>query len=158
MMKTFPDISIHENHPKLSVSNISNIRVPIIVKDCTRLIEAIEQNEKIRFSFVELVYVDEEKIKEVNKEYLGRAYVTDIITFRYDEDTTNQDIEGTLFCCAPRISEQSREMDTPEKTEFYRIFIHGLLHLSGYDDQTEEVKDAMTARENHYLQELNLPL
>jgi len=158
MMKTFPDISGHEKHPKLSVSYISNTRVPVIEKDCTRLIEAIEQNEKIRFSFVELVYVDEEKIKEVNREYLGRAYVTDIITFRYDEDTTNQDIEGTLFCCAPRISEQSREMDTPEKTEFYRIFIHGLLHLSGYDDQTEEAKDAMTARENHYLQELNLPL
>jgi len=84
--------------------------------------------------------------------------VTDIISFRLDDENddnnSDQSIEGTLYCCAPRIAEQSAEFDADTKTEFLRVIVHGLLHLTGYDDQTESDKEKMTSLENHYLQSL----
>lgn len=100
---------------------------------------------------LELVYVTEENIIKINREFLDRAYVTDIISFRYDEDKTNAAIEGTLYCCAPRIQEQSEEFAESEEQEFKRIFIHGLLHLIGYEDGSKEQKKKMTSLENKYL-------
>ncbi len=97
-----------------------------------------------------MVYVDEEEINRLNKEHLDRDYVTDIITFRYD-DSDNSAIEGTMFCCAPRIMEQADELGEPVEREFRRIYIHGLLHLAGYDDESNDQKKLMTAKENAYL-------
>lgn len=156
MMATFPDIPFPPDTPKLTISNPSGDSIPLAKTELEALLTIFEEQENVRFSEVELVYVDEVHIKEINTEYLDRDYVTDIISFRYDEDTGNQSIEGTLFCCAPRIKEQSKEAGTTVKSEFYRIFVHGLLHLSGYDDQSKTDKDAMTQRENHYLNQAGI--
>ena len=158
MMKTFPDIPGFDSDQKLSLSNSSNTPVPVKEKELQKLIRFIEKKESVNFSHIELVYVDENEITGINGEYLGRDYVTDIISFRYDDEASNQNIEGTLFCCAPRIAEQSEEFDAPQKTEFYRIFVHGLLHLCRYNDQALEEKKAMTELENHYLEKLGLSL
>lgn len=125
--------------------------VPLSHTHCQAITESLMLHEQCSFSFVEVVYVDEKEIVRINKEHLERDYVTDIISFRYDESDDLHDIEGTLFCCAPRISEQARECNEPEEREFQRILIHGLLHLVGYDDQSDEEKKAMTAKENFYL-------
>ena len=155
-MALFPDISSGENLPKLSLSNPSEEILPVKDSELEELLLLIEQGEKVTFREVELVYVGEKYITDVNKEYLNRDYVTDIISFRYDEDEANKAIEGTLFCCAPRIREQSIEQGTAELHEFFRIFIHGLLHLAGYDDQTENDKKTMTRLENKYLKLLGI--
>ncbi len=155
-MATFPDIPSHPDTPKLTISNPSGDSFPITEAELEALLSIIEKQENVTYSEVELVYVNEDHIKEVNFEYLDRDYVTDIISFRYDEDAGNQSIEGTLFCCAPRIREQSEEAGASVKSEFCRIFIHGLLHLAGYDDQSESDKDAMTQRENHYLNQAGI--
>ena len=158
MMKTFPDIPGYDSGQPLSLSNSSNTPVPVEEKELQKLVKFIEEKENVKFNYLELVYVDENEITEINGEHLGRDYVTDIITFRYDNESTNSNIEGTLFCCAPRIAEQSEEFDTPQITEFYRVFVHGLLHLCRYNDKTLEEKEAMTALETHYLEKLDLPL
>lgn len=106
------------------------------------------------FAEVELVYVHEEEIVRVNREFLQRDYVTDIISFRYDESESNDEIEGSLVCCAPRITEQAGEFGQTEKEEFLRIFVHGMLHLIGYDDDTESKKNKMTELENYFLAKL----
>lgn len=118
------------------------------------ILQIIAQQEDVEFAMVELVYVSEEEIVRINKEHLNRYYVTDIISFRYDdglETMDNSAIEGTLYCCAPRIIEQSAEFKQPVEQEFQRIFIHGMLHLIGYDDSSDEKKAAMTELENKYL-------
>jgi rRNA maturation RNase YbeY len=94
--------------------------------------------------------VDEDEIVRINKEHLDRDYVTDIITFRYDESDADA-IEGTMFCCAPRIAEQAEEFNESRKREFLRIYIHGLLHLIGYEDKSDQQKKEMTAKEETYL-------
>lgn len=130
----------------------TELSLPINEEFLRTLADYLASEEQGSFNFIEVVYVGEEKIVEINKEHLDRNYVTDIITFRYDESEDNQDLEGTLFCCAPRIQEQAKEFgESPEK-EFARIFIHGLLHLMGYEDQSAETKKQMTVKEDRYLQ------
>jgi probable rRNA maturation factor len=154
MMKIFPEIPDGVDSPKLTLTNPSGSDLPVTEELLLKLMDIVEVNEKVIFNEIEAVYVDENEIVNINREYLKHDYVTDIITFRYDEQNRNA-IEGTLYCCAPRITEQSDEFESDEKSEFLRVFVHGLLHLSGYDDKTDEEKKMMTALENKYLEQLS---
>lgn len=151
MMKTFPDIPNQSEEPVFSISNVSDTEIPVPLIQFESVIKAIENLENVRFQEIELVYVDEKEIIRINIEHLNKDYVTDIITFCYDE-SSKQAIEGTLFCCSSRIKEQSKELGTDESNEFLRIFAHGLLHLSGYEDQTTDQKRVMTLKENEILE------
>lgn len=154
-MITFPDFPEQlSGGSVLSLFNLTGNDVPVKNSTLESYIDLVEKEESVSFYFIELVYVDEDRIVTINKEYLDRDYVTDIITFSYEE-TTKNGIEGTLYCCAPRIEEQSRELKADTEQEFYRIFIHGLLHLAGYNDSTPKEKKTMTHLENHYLQQLS---
>ena len=139
-----------QDHP-LEIFNTSGSELPFQNSDAAFLLDKISTELEIAFSFVEVVFVDESGIVQINTEYLKRDYITDIISFRYDDNATNLEIEGTLYCCAPRISEQAIEYNQPLNIEFLRIIIHGLLHLSGYEDSTIEEKKEMTRLEDHFL-------
>lgn len=143
-----------DSQPDIQLFNKSAVKIPLPPSIYNSIASAISEQEKCSFNFIEVVYVDENEIVRINNEHLDHNYVTDIITFRYDEGSDNIDIEGTLFCCAPRIVEQSKEFDVPLKEEFLRIYIHGLLHLVGYSDKTVEEKEEMTEKENFYLDQV----
>ncbi|MDX1618092.1 MAG: rRNA maturation RNase YbeY [Balneolaceae bacterium] len=132
-------------------NNETDHPVPLDERKVRKCVSEVARQDACSFSLVEVVYVDEETIRRINREHLDREYVTDIITFRYDDESRRIGIEGTLFCCAPRISEQAREYEPEEETEFTRVLIHGLLHLAGYDDRSEEEKSEMRGREEFYL-------
>lgn len=157
-MTTFPDFPDLPDETVLSVNNPSQFNLPVDQDSLEKLLQLIQTGEKVEFEFVELVYVDEETIVKINQKYLERDYITDIISFNYNDnestDSANKSIEGTLYCCAPRIAEQSVEEGADPEQEFYRIFIHGLLHLVGYNDSSPNEKETMTKLENHYLEQL----
>ncbi len=138
------------DHP-LQLFNTSGLELPFKESEAAFLLDAICKHQSCNYSFVELVFVDPKEIIRINKEFLSRDYVTDIISFRYDEDTSNMEIEGTLYCCAQRIQEQAKEYNASDKQEFLRVIIHGLVHLLGYDDQTPKEKAEMTQFENYFL-------
>lgn len=141
--------------PPIELYNTSGIEIPVNRAEAAYLQQVISDDLNCAFSFVEVVFVDEDEIVRINKEYLQRDYITDIISFRYDEDDSDQHIEGTLYCCAQRIAEQAKEFSDSVELEFQRIIAHGLIHLVGYDDQTPEEKAAMTRLENNYLRALS---
>lgn len=143
-----------EAAPTIQLFNQTEADLPLNKEDITSLVELVAVEESCHLSLLEVVYVDEEEIVHINREHLQRDYVTDIITFRYDEDNANKNIEGTLFCCAPRIYEQASELNEDAGQEFKRILVHGLLHLCGYDDSSPEEKKQMSDRENFYLEKL----
>ena len=147
----FPDPESSKSLPKLAVYNPSGHPLPFQSEFIPKLLHSIEAGENATFLSVEIVFTDEDEIVRINTEYLERDYVTDIISFRYDEDESNSAIEGTLYCCAPRIEEQSKEQNTDSEEEFLRVVAHGLLHLTGYNDQTESDKKKMTGLEDKYL-------
>ena len=140
--------------PVIEIFNESGEEITLSQKQAERILNFISKKEQASFAFVEVVYVDESEIERINKEHLDRDYITDIISFRYDEEQeqkTQSDIEGTLFCCAQRIKEQAAEFDETQEREFQRILIHGLLHLIGYEDSSKQEKEKMTDLENKYL-------
>lgn len=155
MMTKFPEPDGSADASKLEFFNATELTLPFKKSDAALLVEQIEEDESVHYHSVEIVFTDEAGIIDVNTEYLSRDYVTDIISFRLDEDESDQSIEGTLYCCAPRIAEQSAEYGTEPEIEFLRVIVHGLLHLAGYDDQTNMDKAAMTSREDHYLRTLS---
>lgn len=140
-----------ESEANIRIFNQSECSIPLTESDFQSVASAIMNQEDCTFVFVEVVYVNEDEIIRINREYLDHDYITDIISFRYDDPQVDTGIEGTLFCCASRISEQAKEYQEPEKREFLRVFIHGLLHLAGYDDQSEAEKASMRSREDFYL-------
>lgn len=140
-----------DSQPDIQVFNETSHDIPVSLSLFQKLADALSQKEKCGFTFVEVVYVDEDEIVRINKEHLDRNYVTDIITFRYDDKSAPDEIEGTMFCCAPRISEQVEEYNEQPEREFLRIYIHGLLHLTGYDDKSDQQKKEMTEKEETYL-------
>ena len=130
--------------------NTSGFQLPVPESDFKNLYEDICRDEDVSFSLLETVFVDEDEIIRINKEFLKRDYVTDTISFRYsDED--QQSIEGTHYLCAQRIFEQAAEFDSDTIIEFKRVFVHGILHIIGYNDDKESSKQQMTMLENKYL-------
>ena len=102
------------------------------------------------FSVGELNYIfcDDEKILEVNKEYLQHDYYTDIITFDYSEDDC---ISGDLFISLDTVRSNSEMLGVAYEQELYRVIIHGILHLCGIDDKGEGEREIMEAAENKAL-------
>jgi len=142
----------------LTLDNESGIDTSVSEQDLRILLENVAYGENVRFGLLEAVYVDEAEIVRINKEHLDREYITDVITFSYGNEagdfSDNADTietDGTIFMCAQRILEQSVEFNTDAATEFKRVFVHGLLHLCGYDDATADQKAEMTKKENIYL-------
>ena len=91
------------------------------------------------------IFCDDEKILEVNKEYLQHDYYTDIITFDYSEDDC---ISGDLFISLDTVRSNSEMLGVTYEQELYRVIIHGILHLCGIDDKGEGEREIMEAAEN----------
>ena len=143
------------NEISISLSNETDSIIPVSEESILECVIVVGLGEQKEFSLIEVVYVSTEKIVEINSDHLGKTYITDIITFDYT-DSEEEEIEGTLFCCESRIAEQALEFKEPLKKEFHRIIIHGLLHLCGYQDSSDDLKKQMTAKEDLYLSKISL--
>lgn len=94
------------------------------------------------------IFCDDEKILEVNKEYLQHDYYTDIITFDYCEDNV---ISGDLFISLDTVKSNSELVGATYEQELYRVIIHGILHLCGIDDKAPGAREIMEAAEDKAL-------
>ena len=92
--------------------------------------------------------VDDDRILEVNRQYLGHDYYTDIITFDYCEgDILNGDIVISLDTVRSNAEQQGTEF----LDELHRVFIHGILHLCGINDKGPGEREIMERAENKAL-------
>ena len=98
------------------------------------------------------LFVDDERILETNRTYLGHDYYTDIITFDYDEGDT---INGDLFISLDTVRTNAEKYNKPYEEELHRVIIHGILHLCGINDKGPGEREIMEAAENKALQMLN---
>jgi probable rRNA maturation factor len=97
---------------------------------------------------VNFVFMSDDDLLNINQSILNHDYYTDVITFNYDDE----DIEyNEVLVSVDRVLDNALAYNTTLKLEIHRICFHGLLHLAGYDDQTEEDKTEMTKLENQYL-------
>ena len=97
---------------------------------------------------VSVIFVSDDYLLEMNQTYLNHDYYTDIITFDYCEQNI---ISGDLFISVDRVRENADVFNADFRTELHRVIIHGVLHLCGYKDKTEDDEESMRKLENKYL-------
>ena len=95
------------------------------------------------------MFVNDEKILEVNNQYLGHDYYTDIITFDYDEGDV---LNGDLVISLDTVRTNAQQFGKPYNEELHRVIIHGILHLCGINDKGPGERQQMEASENRALQ------
>ena len=94
------------------------------------------------------LFVDDEKILEVNNEYLGHDYYTDIITFDYTEGNT---LNGDLVISLDTVFTNANKFNKSYDEELHRVIIHGILHLCGINDKGPGEREIMEAAEDKAL-------
>jgi len=104
-------------------------------------------SEDLECGDVNVIFVTDEKLLEMNQQFLQHDYYTDIITFDYSEDSL---ISGELYISIDRVNENALEMDGYEN-EIKRVCVHGVLHLCGYGDKSEEEIIEIRSKENYYI-------
>jgi len=115
---------------------------------CGRQIKQLINEEKKETGDISVIFCSDGYLLEMNKKHLNHDYFTDIITFNYVEDDV---ISGDLFISADRIRENAGKFNVTFLEELYRVILHGILHLVGYNDKTSEEKKVMKDKENYYL-------
>lgn len=108
----------------------------------------VAESEIRRIGDINIIFCSDNYILDINQKYLQHDYFTDIITFNYND---GDKLSGDLFISVDTIKENAIEYDTEFHDELNRVMVHGLLHLIGYDDQTEEDIKLMREKENYYL-------
>ena len=96
----------------------------------------------------DVIFTGDEKLYEINREFLGHDYYTDIVTFNYNEGKT---VNGEIYISVDRVKDNAINLSVKLKSEIRRVIFHGFLHLCGYDDRTSEQKSRMAEREEMYL-------
>lgn len=108
----------------------------------------VAESEIRRIGDVSVVFCSDNYILDVNMKYLQHDYFTDIITFDYCE---GDKLNGDLIISIDTVRENAVTYGVSFDEELHRVIVHGLLHLIGYDDSTEEQRKEMRSKENYYL-------
>ena len=106
------------------------------------------ESEIKRIGQVNIIFCSDNYILDINQKYLQHDYFTDIITFDYCEGKT---LSGDLFISVDTVRENAIFYGTEFDDELNRVIVHGLLHLVGYDDHSEEDQKTMRSKEDYYL-------
>ena len=117
-------------------------------RDTSAWIKAVAASYGRKVGDISYMFVDDEKILEVNREYLGHDYYTDIITFDYDEDDV---INGDLVISLDTVRTNAEKFGKTYDEELHRVIIHGILHLCGINDKGPGEREIMEAAENKAL-------
>jgi probable rRNA maturation factor len=115
------------------------------------IIEVIRSENKIPDD-LNFIFTGDKDMMELNKEFLNSDYLTDVITFNYNEKSK---IRGEIYMNVDAVRRNSIKYKVNLENEIIRVMIHGVLHLSGYDDRTEEEKERMRKVENQWLEKNN---
>ena len=117
-------------------------------RETTAWIKAVVASYKRWLGDIGYMFVDDEKILEVNREYLGHDYYTDVITFDYDEDDV---VSGDIVISLDTVRSNAELFGKEYDDELHRVIIHGILHLCGINDKGPGEREIMEAAENKAL-------
>lgn len=112
----------------------------------SKWIKSISKSEGYKIKSLNYIFCTDEYLLEINKEYLQHDYYTDIITFDNSEEEGT--LEGDIFVSIDRVKDNAAELGVHFDIELRRVLIHGLLHLIGFEDSTDQLKKTMRAKED----------
>ena len=114
-------------------------------ESASQWISSVIEKEDFRLQSLNYIFCSDNYLLQINKEYLSHDYFTDIITF--DQSETPNTIEGDIFISIDRVQENADQLQKPFKDELYRVMIHGVLHMMGYEDKSDIQKEQMRKKE-----------
>jgi len=119
-------------------------------KQAIRLwIQAVARKAKKNCGDINFIFCSDKYLLSLNRDYLKHNYFTDIITF--SNSTDKQTISGDVYISIERVRENARSFHSSVKDELHRVMIHGVLHLSGFNDKTQAESLMMRGMENKML-------
>lgn len=107
------------------------------------------KRERKKLAELRYIFVSDDRLLEINRQFLQHDYYTDIITFPLS--APNQPITAEIYISVDRVRENAREFGSTVKNELLRVIFHGALHLCGYKDKTPKDQVIMRKREEAYL-------
>jgi rRNA maturation RNase YbeY len=123
----------------------------LVLSQLNNLVSKIINHYNFSEFSITVVCGSDEWLLELNKQFLKHDYYTDIITFNYNE---NSIIAGDLCVSLERVAENASNYGVSRETEFSRVVIHGVLHLCGLNDKTDEDIANMRKTEDFFLDRL----
>ncbi len=117
-----------------------------------KVVGEITRTLHLKINDLEINFVDEKLIHDINKKYLQHDYSTDIITFNYSED--NSILEGEIFISVDDAQKNAKKFKVLLENEILRLLVHGILHMIGYDDIEPNDRRRMKRVENRLVKEL----
>lgn len=135
-------ITYDKENPKIKMPKIKKRNVSAWIKKVAEL-------HRKKVGDLSYLFCSDDHILEVNKEYLQHDYYTDIITFDYTEDDV---ISGDMVISVDTIATNAEKFETTFESEFFRVVIHGVLHLCGINDKGPGEREIMEKHENEALE------
>lgn len=123
---------------------------PVAAQSVSALVAAVLDDAGAKAAGVQVVFGNDEYLKDLKSRFLGQAVYTDVIAFNLNE--TDQPLEGEIYISPQRARENSRRYHQSYRRELLRLVIHGCLHLVGHEDDTPKQKSRMRVLEDHYLE------
>jgi len=125
------------------------VKMPSIKRrEISAWVKGVAQKHGKKVGEIAYIFCNDEKILDVNREYLQHDYYTDIITFDYTEEDV---ISGDLFISLDTVRSNSEQIGVEYRQELLRVIIHGILHLCGINDKAPGEREIMEMHENEAL-------
>jgi len=131
---------------KIFYDNV-NFRLKESIK-IRKLLEKVIKSENKSTDDLVFIFTNDEKIREINKEFIKHNWFTDVIAFDYCE---NKNIRGEIYISVDTVKLNARNYKVSLKSEILRVMIHGILHLCGYEDETKRKKLIMKDKEDLWI-------
>lgn len=132
------------------IENNYNIEDNGLYKDYEYLYDVLDHtlaHEKVENAIFSIIFVEDDEIHEINREYRGVDRVTDVISFAFEDDgkILYNEIRmlGDIYICIPQMKRQAQSYEHSEKRELSFLAVHGLLHLLGYDHMEQDEEKEM---------------
>jgi len=129
------------------INNLTKARIDkkFLKKVAQKTLRILSRN-KLKTKEISMVVVGDAKIKGLNKKYLNKSEVTDVLAFDY----------GEIFICLPQAKKQAKDLGHSLKQEIAILLIHGLLHLAGYNDESSKNYNIMLKKQNQIWEKIIL--
>ncbi|MEP0861893.1 MAG: rRNA maturation RNase YbeY [Ignavibacterium sp.] len=133
---------------------MKNLRIYSIDKKISKkklhhFLKLILEDLKLSLYSLDLNFINSDKIREINKQFLSHDYSTDIITFNYSDNKNR--IDGEIFISVDDATENAAKYKVSYLEEIGRLIVHGVLHLIGFDDLTPGERKKMKNQENRLI-------
>ena len=138
---------------KINISNDYNKLLSYNKKSIIELSTKVLSLENFHFAQISIILSNKEFVSKLKKQYFNVDVYTDVIAFNLEND--GDSIEGEIYISIDDVLDNSKIYSISFNTEFKRVLIHGILHLIGYNDDTNEQKENMKILEDKYISLFN---